>query len=1715
MEQEKNNQKLSKELNSLEDISITKKIYNFYFFTLRKKDINLFFYTILFILEILQLISYSFSDPHLNNWNIKESKMNKIKLYIGAVRITPLMKYIKDNIYMLIFIILCVYIFLYFLLLTMLIKFNKTNSKMYQIGIIFTRYSTAFMTIFFFIPLIELLLLPFKCVEENNQLIVDILKKSINCWEGLHYLYCVVGVFFSLLFYILVNVGTIFYFNPFNSNKSTTKISSNSDTFLYFSKVLLVIKFIWIKDEYISVVLMLILAFLNIINEFQNPTYSNNFLECLLSIRNCLFFWTNFCLLINKFTGKNLDGNIYLYLFGFPLIICFSIIYFKYNSAVFYLTIANLNNANDFILKSNQLVYLINDFFERNKRGNKANKGNFGMRNEILLKGCIQIHEENCIDEECPLKKFIDEHSNFTVQKTSLLHYMNNYFTSGIKKFPNNRILLLSFINFNYENKYNLNSAKTFLSKLEKTKNSLTEDFIIHCIKQNISSSNNKANELNEINDILKVEDSTEQKYQRLKYLVETSTKLYGEFWGILAANLTNKLNLTKLFIIGNKLNKFLNEINSLWENDLKNKKIDLENQSIAQLYVFFLREILRNKKRSEEITKKINEEQHYESRKIDDDKFDINNLDILLENQDYVMYCRTNEKGECNIIQTSNSIVHLLGFLKQDLIGNNIETLMPSIYVKDHAKMLSNRLKQFHNKVISHKDNYRTQDKKQIFLLPKTKIGYLIPLNSRFSIYNDDDFSNTYIIKAKFESKDTKSVYAFYVLTKDDFTVDSISSSAINLGLSMDLLKKYVINMNVLVRSENNLDSIALNEKFTEYEEEPKKVTWVMPDIIYPKNDNQRNKEEDINELIKKSRTKEFMLIISRTKFNDDEILGFCFRFTEVDNKKGNIDPNEFHQNSTKHILFNLMNLNYIRTVLVDKKKGKNLVQINRLLTTNNENEITENLRESIIKKTETKKKKKKSKEKVEKEKESSEENSDNEKKIENLLTKEKIIEMQSKLSNEVKSFIFTLPFWGNEVSLEKHRPNKEKYPVGKAQEPLIKINISTFIKRIDEKLKNHPDLKKRLEAQKAAAQASINQNSNENNSTTEQTISNTNNNISTNNVDNNTPGLNNEFSSDTSASLSNIFNEKSVFYITIFSLITFLLIIFIITIEFIMGLNKINNSKDRIGYLNRGFILLNDLVYTKFFITEALFGKNDGYVNRDTNEMTVEEYVNLMKKEMSIYREEFSNTWAYFSNATVTFSNDYNYYIENTQVTIKTISNEIETTESQPFSIAMSRIPTSVFYVSTVTDDLNSISMNDRNTYELMQNLLNDYFINWKNIIILLVEDIKNNTKKSKIVVFVFVCSLLIAIAALIIFWKLIKRFINDREKPIDLFLTIKKKKFEELKNSSESFVNKLLNKFFGNEENEEESMKDYSTNIKPDDINIVKFKTKIEYKNSMQSSGEYLINYIKLLIFFIIIECYMGFKLLYYYYYMNNMSKFTDIYNLTQYCQSDIILSLDIMKSYLFNRSIPILNENDTHNLLHYRMVNLTDSFEDLFRISYNTSTFLKNNYMESFYDLINNNISEYIYNEYNDDISTLYLGTLRNGFKAVLVRFFELLRYIATNLYNNNTNIEDLYNFPEFREINSIAKNVIRPWYKNLIELMNKDFKNFINKIKVVNISTYIVLLCVVVVLYCLVWRSYEDNLKHLLKTSVDLINLIPEEIKYQIVLQLNEEENKNE
>lgn len=180
------------------------------------------------------------------------------------------------------------------------------------------------------------------------------------------------------------------------------------------------------------------------------------------------------------------------------------------------ITNSNFNDASEILIKLKYFKKLIESFISKNK-SNKSSKLNNLKKNEILLKGYITIHEETCVIEECPLKKFLSNPHNFNVQKISLLHYINVMFNEAIKKFPNSKLLIMNFVQFNYEKKYNFNSAKSFLIKLEKSQNTLTEDFIIYCIKQNINNGNNKMNKDFNEEEMTRIEDSTEQKFKRCK----------------------------------------------------------------------------------------------------------------------------------------------------------------------------------------------------------------------------------------------------------------------------------------------------------------------------------------------------------------------------------------------------------------------------------------------------------------------------------------------------------------------------------------------------------------------------------------------------------------------------------------------------------------------------------------------------------------------------------------------------------------------------------------------------------------------------------------------------------------------------------------------------------------------------------------------------------------------------------------------------------------------------------------------------------------------------------------------------------------------------------------------------------------------------------------------------------------------------------------------
>ena len=1676
------------------------KIFEYFYIMLNiKNKTNIFTLFFLHILEIFQLISFAFFQPHLMTWKISKNNIKIISLIISGFRLTPLLDYSNYNICILIYIIFLFLSFCFCLALIMQIFFRKDYSKIYNGFLSFTHITIAPLTIFLYIPINELFLIIFRC--KGN--ILDISNHVIKCWTGIHLLYSVLSIFGTISYLLCLIFLNFFYFYPFQTENSTIKLNSSIDIILILIKLIYLIRLTFINNEYLSIAILLLLAIFLIKSEFKNQTYNSSILEIIINIRNLLILWTYFMLFIAKLSEKaEINGLIYLVFLGYPIIIFIAIMFTKEYENHFNFKNSSLNNIKACLSKIRILINLVNSFLEKNNYNLKYVE--YGNKKDILLKGLIKIHTEKCLDEECPLKKFLKNDKNFNIQKQCLLNYMTIYFKKAMKNFPYDKILRLYYIQFNFTKKYNLNSVRANLEYIKKMKNNLKEEFIIYCLEKEIMNIKNQSLNLSEGNEIEQENIILQQNYKKLKDLIINSTKLYAEFWGIFSNNITNNLNISKLYKIGENLNIYLKEINNLWENNLKNKKINIENEFIAQLYSRFLREILWDKKSSEEVQKKINEEYHIQSYKnIKQNNKKSDNIENIIESQDYIMFVNSNEKGKCKIFQFSNSLTYLIGYIKQELINKPLEVLIPSIFIDGHSKKVEEFIKSTHLNKNSEKESFRGIEKKKTFILIKSKMGYLIPFNAKYTVFDDNDFSNNFIIKANLEQRDAKSMYAYYILSKDDFSVDSISSSAINLGFSMDLLKKYVIKLNILIRTSKDSE-INLFDKYKLFEEEPKKITWVYPNVIYPKNDTGKNKDKKIEELINLSYKKRLNLQIIEMKYKEDQIIGFIFKFFEItkNNKmKNEIIPHEYMPRYYKNeIIFDLLNLNYIRTITVIEKSGLRNLREKGEAGTPSKKEINQKLNE------------KKTKNLNVSDYTGVEEEEEDQTEI--LLTKEKIIELQARDSNEIEAYINLLKFYGKDISSYiKQRPNKEQYIAGKVREPLIKIDINNFYKRIEERIKSNPSL--HIDGKKGHNRKRRSILLNENTRIGANMFSSLINSELTRN-NNEKEEINKELNCDYSITLSNIFNDKNIKTLKFLDLIIYLLILAIIVLEFFFTNARINKNKQYFKYLDNSYKILINILYTKYYITEAIITNTlEKYIISE--KIGKINYLEFIQNKLINLHQEFNNLYNPYKVSSISFSKNLMDYVSYKNLTIKTLNNGKPQEEEQPFDSAMNKLSTAVYYVSSISD-LESINMDNKYSYELMLNLINVYYNASTDVSIFLLDEVNEYAKKHDISkTLIILISLILSTLSLYSFLKIMKRLVQDREKSINLFLTIKKNLFEYLKFSAENFSNKLLNEFFGNEENEEESQYEYKTNIKANDINIAKFKESNWNKRMYNKRGSLLSCFLQLLFFLIIYEIYLIGKYFDCKSYFNDIYKFNDSYNITQLSHIFILIRTNIIKQYLFNDTLPILRSNMDiiQSSFYNSFFRLSTQFAKEILLSSKTDCFLKKEYKEIFKKYLYGDFSLLIENQGIKN-NSFYKERIENGYKPIAMEIFEILRSITlkslihyNKIDDNTTNYHKFLNDEKWLSLHQLLINLIKEWNEDIVEIKNSFFFSKTDNLQAIYLSFFIAILLLVTLSYCIIWKSYEERFHNVLKKSFDLINLIPKEIKNIIVSKLND------
>jgi len=551
---------------------------------------------------------------------------------------------------------------------------------------------------------------------------------------------------------------------------------------------------------------------------------------------------------------------------------------------------------------------------------------------------------------------------------------------------------------------------------------------------------------------------------------------------------------------------------------------------------------------------------------------------------------------------------------------------------------------------------------------------------------------------------------------------------------------------------------------------------------------------------------------------------------------------------------------------------------------------------------------------------------------------------------------------------------------------------------------------------------------------------------------------------------------------------------------------------------YFNYSYQLLNDIIYIKYFVSEGIYSHDISNYSSlaGINETT---YISLIQARISVLGDDLADILYQFNNPKISLPENYTKYISNANLTIKTNS-EISKTEQQPYSSAVSKLTTAIFYVCNSNE--NDFRMENNYAYELMTNLLDSYYLSFEKIILIMINFLEESSKGIITTnLIIFIISFAISIIYLILFYKMMVKLEKDREKPLNLFLTIKNKIFEDLKNSSENFSNKLLNKFFRDDENEEESQHNFSKiNIKPNDINIAKFKALNEYKSLNKKENSFISYFIQLAVFYGIINIILLFEYLGTLPFCDYIHNFIDIYNSTYISEIYLVTRVNIIKQYFYNSSITnygFTEDATVYNFL-YAFLFMSQEIGPTIKETSKTHSFLDGEYKNLFKKYFFTNYTELINSELSGinttDFYANFKAYLEYGYNSVNYKIFEILKYLSIKYFMDpqrylNKNISQLIIHPMWYQVHRLLIGIVRQWYKRIEDLLSFYYNDFIDSRLNYYIILFIALIVVISLYYWIAWKKYEGEFIDSIQKSFDLINLIPEEIKNIIINKLNE------
>ena len=755
-----------------------KSIFGVYFILNKHFNPSSFLIILFSIIELLQLMSFSFYPLLQSAWN----NSNNIKKIYDILNKFEIVNYFNSNklVYLMVnYLILFLLVLIIFDIIYVAYSYGRGFFSMMMLVHIL-KYLLYTLTTILFLPFLRLFLSLFQCTTEKKHLIVS----KMNCFTGLHYLHSFLSIISMIILLILVSFSIIFFHHNYeyitNKRKHVEVIKDSKGLiFKFFIKLSISLIFTFIdkgEDKKLSYTFQwFIIFYMNFISiyysfyiYFNDIYYINPKIQLFHCTLAFIYAWTNLSLLISNFliTLYNFEGGLYFLITGIILIIIIMIFNPRYDDSIEILTFDKFQRNYETI--SYKIKVILHIIAYRTEK-----------RNQIILKEYVRIHNKFCVLINCPIKDIRlsvlndpNFHKNPNITKL-LINFVNRLYLYAITRFPNSLKLKIDYANFLYFHKKQRFKALSEIEEIESNQNfkenlSLELEFMIFQTRKIILDEQyiNKDRTFEfSLNDTA---IAYESHYKQCQSAILLVSKLFLDFWAMLS-NTKMTPDIIKLNSTGEKINDCLNNINEHWN---RMQHYNPNNPRALKMYSSFISQILNNREMSKEIMllgKGINIPQNYITKETENDDYENEFKDELIKGNGILII-----SGDSNnfgtILKASASVGKIFGYLISDIIGKNID----EFFIKGYNGYISYYLKEKYKNVTSKKYStidfsvekvfyclMRNQQVNPIYiiylgtsivnekLILKIKLQEISNIN--IDIYNNHDSLNKFMNKAVF----------------------------------------------------------------------------------------------------------------------------------------------------------------------------------------------------------------------------------------------------------------------------------------------------------------------------------------------------------------------------------------------------------------------------------------------------------------------------------------------------------------------------------------------------------------------------------------------------------------------------------------------------------------------------------------------------------------------------------------------------------------------------------------------------------------------------------------------------------------------------------------------------------------------------------------------------------------------------------------------------